>query len=43
MYSRNRHAQELREQTATQDSNCHQIQRLKIVVKKYLSNDVSIM
>jgi len=37
MFSRNRHAQELHEQTATQD--CHENSSRK----KYSSNDVSII
>jgi len=43
MSSRNRYAQDLREQTTTQDTLPSKIQRLKVVVEKYLSNDVSIM
>jgi len=37
MSSRNRHAQELRKETATQDSNCHpRFSRRKSVVEKIL-------
>jgi len=41
MSSRNCYAEELREQTATQDSNCQDSADEKS--KKYLSSDVSIM
>jgi len=44
MCQRNRHAQELREQTATQNKLPRKIQALKTAVEKqYSSNNVSII